>query len=136
MPPPIKANLSQELNLDMMLRTISLGEIFDEDSCRGRFEFHGAFRQEFIDLVAMKITLPSIYFIEDRDGTYYAAGEYANDFLTSLDMYIGANDDARHLIRRAKETRVEAIIIRCNNTTEQVKNLSRILSSLKVVTHL
>ena len=129
----IKANMTQEMSLDTMVRNIHLNEMLQKNPNQvGHFNFHGAFRQTFIDLVAMRIPLPAIYVIEDRDGNYHAAGEYANDFLTSLSIYITANEDERHLVRRAMETTVEVIIIRCNNSNEKIKNLLEILKSLKV----
>ena len=130
----MKARLTQEMSLNTMVRKMNLGEVFRTTENRlGQFIFHGEFRQAFVDLVAMKIPLPAIYVLEDEHGHYCALNEFANDFLTSLNAYITMNDDERYLVRRACETSVDVIIIRCNNSSEKVDHVLDILKTLKVV---
>ena len=122
----VKANMTQEMNLDTVTRRLRLAEIID----RYNVKFHGHFRQVIVDLIAMRIPLPGIYVVEDHDGVYHAVGRYANDFLTSIEAYVSSNTDERHLVRRAMETPVELIIIRCTNSKEKIKNLFSVLKSI------
>ena len=139
----MKANPTQEKYCDILKSNRTFGLIHQysvssigtitKEFQPARYNFNGVFKQELLDMVAMRVPMPAIFMIEHKDGTFEAVGDYANDLLTTIISYLNDNDDDIQILRRVESNDQNINIIRCNNSPEKIQMLLDDLRANKVI---